>query len=152
MVYHPRQSFEAGEEIFFPGTPIINDKFAVLDLLYSRDDLIKKESLFLLYVVDNLRLFRFLRFENASITEMDSDLTEIIKFGLAVRASGLLMVELYPLSYPWQRGQNDRNFLKLKKLTSETDLHLLDLLVITPGYVRSIITGYCPRLSNQVLR
>ena len=151
MVHHPKKYFEAGEEICCRGTPVINSKYAALDLIYSRDDLTKRDSLFLLYVDKELRLIKFLQFKNVSINKTDSELTKIIEFGLTVRATGLLIVELHLFRDPWPRGENDQSFLKLQMLASETDIYLLDFLVITPGNVRPIITRSA-ELSAKVLR
>lgn len=117
--------------------PIVPRTRDLIDFLQAEIGFLRSETLLALYVDPRARLIRIEHLGEGHLRVVVEPRT-IIERGLAIGASGLVLVHNHPSGIPQPSKADLALTSKLRELAAELDLHLLDHLIIARGRVASI--------------
>jgi DNA repair protein RadC len=118
--------------------PLVQRSRELIDLLQLELGFLKHERLLALYVDSNARLMRIETVGDGPVGEVPIDNRRIVGCGLAIGASGFILVHNHPSGIPQPSKADLAVTSRLRALGRELDLHLLDHLIVARGRLASI--------------
>jgi DNA repair protein RadC len=118
--------------------PVVSRSPELLELLQLEVGFLQHERLLALYVDQKSRLMRIERIGEGSLGEVAINARKIIGCGLAIGATGFILVHNHPSGSPAPSAADLSVTSRLRTLGKEVELHLLDHLVIARGRFGSI--------------
>lgn len=118
--------------------PIVPRSADLLDFLRTQLGSLPTERLIAIYVDSQLRLLRIQRIADGTVGTVDFDISRIIRLGLGVGASGILLVHNHPSGIPKPSRADLSITARLRAIAEQLDMRLIDHLIIARDQVGSI--------------
>jgi len=128
-------SFEWFED--FPDTTLSSRKVAI-EFIVRTFRSAPKEHLFVLYVDSSFQLKRLCLLCSGAIDEVRFRISDILRIGIEVGAAGFILIHNHPSGDPTPSQTDIRITRRIRHVSEELDLPLLDHVIISEDGVTSV--------------
>ncbi|MEO8177027.1 MAG: JAB domain-containing protein [Sphingomicrobium sp.] len=121
--------------------PVLSSRPEVLKLIQTHLGSLNRERLIAIYVDAKQHLLRIEPISEGSLASTPMEVGRILHRALDVGAAGILLVHNHPSGDPTPSISDIQATARLRRISADLDIHLIDHLVVAGGQIKTVGLG-----------